>query len=105
MKWKTTDEPENKDNDPLSDGLHNQIQTILGDIDSDGAISKEIAGILKKYGVRLALMSKWNKSKLSEFVEKLPLKSITDDEIGLKRIAVNETFVNGVKDLDQGEIK
>ena len=92
---------EKKDNDPLSDGLHHQIKTILGDIDRDGVISKEIGGILKKYGVRLAVMSKWDKSKLREFVEKLPLKSITNDEIGLKRIAVNETFVNGVKDLHQ----
>ena len=80
--------------------LHCEIQTILGDID-DGTISIEIAGILNKYGVKkLAAMSKWNKSKLSEFAEKMPLKSIKDDKIGLKRIVVNETFVSGVKDLD-----
>ena len=81
--------------------MQNQIEKILGDIDGDGMISKEIAGILSKYNVKLAGMSKWNKAKLSEFVEKLPLKSIKDDEIGLKRIAVNETFAIGVKDLEQ----
>ena len=98
------DEAEKKDNDPLStdkDGLHNQIQTILGDIDGDGTISMEIADILNEYGVKLVVMSKWNKSKVSDFVEKLPLKSIKDDTIGLKRIAVNATFASGIKDLDQ----
>ena len=102
---KKTDESGKKDNDQLStanDGLQNEIQRILGDIDGDGAISIEIAGILSKYGVKkLAVMSNWNRSALSEFAEKLPLKSIKDDAFGLKRIVFNETFASGIKGSDQ----
>lgn len=79
-----------------SDGLKSGIQAILGDMDKDGAISEEIAGILAPFAVTLEKMSQWEESQLAEYVRSLQLKSV----VTYQRIPINEELIIGIKKLN-----
>lgn len=76
--------------------LARDIKAILGDMDKDCTISEEIAGILDPFGVTLEKMSEWKESKLEEYVESLPLKSV----VPYQRIPINQEFIIGIKKLN-----
>ena len=78
------------------DGLKSGIKAILGDMDKDGAISKEIAGILGPFAITLEKMSQWKESELEEYVKSLPLQSVAT----YQRIPINQEFIIGIKKLN-----
>ena len=90
------DKDEKKDNPFKYDELKTDIQAILGDMDKNGVISEEIAGILGPIAVTLEKMSKWKKSRLEGYVESLPLTSVAT----YQRIPIEQEFINGIKKLN-----
>ena len=79
------------------DKLKSDIQAILGDMDKNGTISEEIAGVLGPFAVTLEKMSKWKESELEKYVGSLQLTSVAF----YQRIPINQEFINGIKKLNQ----